>query len=142
MRNLVFGIAFAFLLFGNAAQIVAQTKIEKEEALSVVEEMPEFPGGQDAMNKFIGNKVVYPIAAIEKNIVGKVYVLFIVETDGTLTEFEVVRGASPELDSAALNAIRQMPKWSPGKQSGKAVRVKCVIPVDFMLEKKRKRYIH
>lgn len=142
MKKIVFGIALMLFAFGSS-NIFAQTPAEsKEEVFSVVEQMPDFPGGQEAMNKFIQGKIVYPKEALEKNKEGRVYIQFIIEKDGSQTQFEIVRGLGFGLDSAALSAVRQMPNWIPGKQGGKAVRVKCVIPVEFVMEKPKKRYVH
>jgi protein TonB len=140
--NSLFIIVFSLLLSTLTITQAQSTQQPDNSVYSVVEQMPDFPGGQEAMNKFIQGKIVYPKEALEKNKEGRVYIQFIIEKDGSQTQFEIVRGLGFGLDSAALSAVRQMPKWIPGKQDGKAVRVKCVIPVEFVLEKPKKRYVH
>lgn len=99
----------------------------------VVEEMPQFPGGQSELMGYIGKNVKYPQKAIEKKISGRVVVSFVVGKDGTLRDFKVVRAVHPELDAEALRVIKSMPKWNPGRQRGKNVAVKYTIPVNFSL---------
>ncbi len=124
---LMFGLLFSTPMISIAQKVV-------DEPLSVVEKMPEFPGGVDAMMRFLGKTIVYPKKAIEQVIEGRVYVQFIVGKRGKLSEFEVVRGIHPLLDSTALAAAKQMPKWKPARNEGKRVKVKCVIPIEFKLE--------
>lgn len=112
---------------------VVEAPVE-EEILSVVEEMPEFPGGQEKMIAFLAKSIKYPQQAIRSEKQGRVYVQFIVSSNGELTNFEVVRGVGFGLDEEALRASKLMPNWKPGKQGGRAVKVKCVIPVEFKLE--------
>lgn len=112
---------------------VVEAPVE-EEVLSVVEEMPEFPGGQEKMIAFLAKSIKYPQQAIRSEKQGRVYVQFIVSSNGELTNFEVVRGVGFGLDEEALRASKLMPNWKPGKQGGRAVKVKCVIPVEFKLE--------
>jgi protein TonB len=112
---------------------VVEAPVE-EEILSVVEEMPELPGGQDKMIAFLAKSIKYPQQAIRSEKQGRVYVQFVVGSNGELTSFEVVRGVGFGLDEEALRASKLMPNWKPGKQGGRAVKVKCVIPVEFKLE--------
>jgi len=109
---------------------------------SVVEQMPEFPGGMDKMNAFISNTIKYPTSEIEAKNQGNVYVQFIVSEAGELTNFEVVNGQTEALNAEALRVVKAMPKWKPGKQNGRLVKVKCVIPIEFKLAPVKKRYIH
>lgn len=104
-----------------------------------VEEMADFPGGEKAMIDHLATHTVYPAIAREKMIEGTVYVQFIVEKDGTITNVEVKRSTAPELNEAALAAVRSMPRWNPGKQRGKAVRLMYVLPVKFQLDSGKKR---
>lgn len=99
----------------------------------IVEEMPEFPGGTEKMQEYIFKKIRFPDAALEKGIYGIVALTIIVERDGSLNDIEIVRGVDPDLDKEAIRIVKGMPKWKPGKQSGKEVRVKYVIPVRFRL---------
>lgn len=107
---------------------------QKEEMIfTVVEQMPEFPGGQTSLLQFINKNLKYPEEAFNAGIEGRVACVFIVNTDGSICNAEVLRGVSPSLDSEALRVIRSMPKWTPGYQRGKAVRVKFNIPITFRL---------
>lgn len=94
---------------------------------------PEFPGGLQEMYKFLSQQIVYPTEAIDNNIQGKVYVQFIVERNGRITEVTVVKGVHKVLDSEAVRVISSMPKWKPGKYNGKVVRVRYTIPINFTL---------
>jgi len=100
----------------------------------VVEEMPEFPGGQAELMSFIAKSIKYPVVAQENGIQGRVTCTFVVNRDGTIVDAQVVRGIDPALDKEALRVINSMPKWKPGKQRGKPVRVKFTLPVTFRLQ--------
>lgn len=100
----------------------------------VVEEMPEFPGGELALRNFIGSTVKYPYNAVKENIQGRVFVSFVVKSDGTVANAKIVRGVHPLLDQEALRVINLLPVWKPGKQRGQAVNVAYTIPVQFALE--------
>ncbi|MBR5062130.1 MAG: energy transducer TonB [Prevotella sp.] len=99
----------------------------------VVEQMPEFPGGMDEMMKYLSMNVRYPEAAKKAGLQGRVVVQFIVEADGSISNAKVVRSVSEELDAEAVRVIEKMPKWKPGMQNGKAVRVRYSIPIAFRL---------
>lgn len=105
-----------------------------EEIFVVVEEQPEFPGGQAAMMKFLSDNIRYPVIAQENGIQGRVICNFVVERDGSITDVQVVRGVDPSLDREAIRVIQQMPRWKPGKQRGSAVRVRFTLPVVFRLQ--------
>lgn len=113
-----------------------QAEEEEEEVVFViVETMPEFPGGQQALFKYLSENVKYPAIAQENGIQGRVICQFVVNKDGAIVDVEVVRsGGDPSLDKEALRVIKSMPKWKPGKQRGKAVRVKYTVPVNFRLQ--------
>ena len=100
----------------------------------VVEEMPEFPGGQAALMSFIAKSIKYPVVAQENGIQGRVTCTFVVNQDGSIVDAQVARGIDPALDKEALRVINSMPKWKPGKQRGKPVRVKFTLPVTFRLQ--------
>lgn len=104
-----------------------------EEFFMVVENMPEFPGGDAGLMKYIQNNVKYPPIAKEYNITGKVYVSFIVDKSGSVTDVKIVRGVDKSLDAEALRVVKSLPKYKPGKQRGKAVRVMFTIPINFTL---------
>jgi len=99
----------------------------------VVENMPEFPGGDLGLMKFIQKNVRYPAIAKEYNITGKVYVSFIVDKQGNVTNVKIVRGVDKNLDAEALRVVSSLPKYKPGKQRGKPVRVMFTIPINFTL---------
>ena len=100
----------------------------------VVEEMPSFPEGDEAMRKFIRENMQYPAVARELHIQGRVTLQFVVEKDGSLTDIIVVRGVDPALDREAIRLVESMPKWIPGKQQGKEVRVQFILPITFRLD--------
>ncbi|HKJ42423.1 MAG TPA: energy transducer TonB [Sunxiuqinia sp.] len=110
---------------------------EEEEAAPVfyiVEEMPEFPGGELALRQFLANAIKYPVIAQENGIQGKVYVSFVVGMDGRVSDARVVRGVDPSLDKEALRVVNSLPVWKPGKQRGKPVRVAFSVPINFVLQ--------
>ncbi len=103
------------------------------DAFNVVEQMPQFPGGEIELMKFLSENVKYPEAAEETGTQGRVIVQFIVEADGSITNVKVVKNVSDEIDAEAVRVINAMPKWKPGMQKGQPVRVKYTIPVTFRL---------
>lgn len=107
---------------------------ETEEIFVVVEEPTEFPGGNDALNKYLSKSIRYPEIAQENGIQGRVIVQFVVEKDGSTAHIEVARGVDPALDKEAVRVVKEMPKWKPGKQRGKPVRTKYTLPVVFRLQ--------
>lgn len=100
---------------------------------SVVEEQAHFPGGQDALMKWIADSLRYPAVAMEQGIEGRVVVRFVVRTDGTTSNFEIVRGKHPELDKEALRVVKTLPAFIPGKMNGDPVNVWYYVPVTFKL---------
>jgi protein TonB len=115
---------------------VAAPIVEEEDnvVFQVVETMPSFPGGDQALFKFLGDNVKYPVIAQENGIQGRVICQFVVNRDGSIVDVEVVRPVDPSLDKEAIRVIKSMPSWSPGKQRGKSVRVKYTLPVNFRLQ--------
>ena len=109
-------------------------KQASNQIFTVVEVMPEFPGGQGALLKFLATNVRYPESAVKNGIEGRVSCSFVVGKDGAISEAEVIRGVSPELNEEALRVINSMPVWSPGKQRGKVVNVKYTVPVTFRMK--------
>ena len=101
---------------------------------SVVEQMPEFPGGDKGFHQFIADNVKYPVEAKEKGIRGIVYVNFIVEPDGSVFDIRVLRGIGGGCDEESVRVVESMPKFKPGMQNGEAVRVSYTVPVIFRLE--------
>ena len=98
------------------------------------EELPEYPGGNEAMQEYIKSNKRYPQEAMDRGIAGRVIVQFIVEEDGTLTEGKVVKPVDPQLDAEAIRIMRSMPKWEPGETRGKPIRMRFTFPVTFRLE--------
>ncbi len=101
------------------------------EVFVVVEDMPMFPGGN--VQKWIAKNVKYPVLAMENGIQGKVYIQFVIERDGSITDVKVLRGVDASLDKEAVRVVKAMPKWKPGKQRGKPVRVSYTLPINFQL---------
>lgn len=118
----------------NEAEVIVQEPATKGEAFAVVEQMPEFPGGMKELMTYLKDNIKYPKAAQDKKVQGRVIVQFVVEKDGTPTEFNVVRSVDPNLDAEALRVLGGMPKWKPGMQKGQVVRVKYTVPVAFRLQ--------
>ena len=114
------------------AQIVAEDTISAP--YTIVEQMPEFPGGQAALLKYIAQSIKYPRIATENGVQGKVFVSFVVDKSGSISHAKVVRGVDSALDTEAIRVIKSMPKWIPGKQNGETVRVSFTIPINFVLE--------
>ena len=110
----------------------AQTK-KNDMVFDVVEVMPQFPGGQIAMLKYIMENIKYPEQAMKEGIQGRVAVRFIVEKDGSISDVKPVLSVHPLLNKEAVRVVKSMPKWSPGKHNGKPVRVRFNLPVMFKL---------
>lgn len=118
-----------------APPVAAQVIEEDEQVIfQVVETMPSFPGGDAELFKYLSNNVKYPVIAQENGIQGRVICQFVVNKDGSIVDVDVVRSVDASLDKEAIRVIKSMPKWSPGKQRGKAVRVKYTVPVNFKLQ--------
>lgn len=110
--------------------------VEEEDGVifQVVETMPSFPGGDAALFKYLSDNVKYPVIAQENGIQGRVICQFVVNRDGSIVDVVVVRPVDPSLDKEAIRVIQSMPRWTPGRQRGKAVRVKYTLPVNFRLQ--------
>ncbi|GAB4317698.1 MAG: energy transducer TonB [Bacteroidales bacterium] len=106
---------------------------EQQQIFTVVESMPQFPGGDAARIKYLQENIVYPTLARESGIQGRVFVTFVVEKDGSVTDVKVLRGIGGGCDEEAVRVIENMPKWIPGKQRGKPVRVQYNMPILFKL---------
>jgi len=112
---------------------VSTTAPKPEAIVDFPEEQPSFPGGEEAMMNFIRQKIKYPEMAVQMGDQGRVYVQFVVETDGSITQVKTVRGVTPELDREAERVVKSMPNWTPGKQRGRPVRVRYTVPIYFRL---------
>jgi TonB family protein len=108
---------------------------DNSDVFNVVEKMPEFEGGMNGMMSFLQKNIKYPEEAIKNGTQGRVVVQFVVNKDGSITDANVVKSVSPELDAEALRVVKSMPKWTPGEQRGEKVRVQFTLPVQFKLPK-------
>ena len=115
-------------------EVVEEVEEVEEEIFTVVEEEPSFPGGMEALYKYLGTSIKYPSLAKENNITGKVYVTFVIEKDGSIANPRILRDIGGGCGAEALRVVKAMPKWKPGKQRGKAVRVQFNLPVSFNLQ--------
>jgi TonB family protein len=120
----------------NAVRAVKKSEIKanSEAVFTIVEEMPAFPGGEEARSKFIAENIVYPQQAAENGIQGTVYLSFIVNTKGTIDKIKILRGIGGGCDEEALRVMKLMPRWKPGRQNGKTVSVLYNMPVYFKLK--------
>jgi len=118
----------------EVAPIVEEEEEEAEEVFFIVEDMPVFPGGELALRKYIAQSIKYPVIAQENGIQGKVFITFVVDKDGSVTNARVARGVDPSLDKEALRVVNSLPKWKPGKQRGKPVKVSYTVPINFVLQ--------
>lgn len=107
---------------------------EEQQIFMVVESMPVFPGGEANLYKYLAENIKYPQMAKESGIQGRVFVTFVVERDGSVTDVRVLRGIGGGCDEEAIRVVKAMPKWTPGKQRGKSVRVQYNLPVKFTLQ--------
>lgn len=113
---------------------VEKPKEVKEEIFKSVEQMPQFPGGDAALMKYLSSHINYPPMAAENNIQGKVILQFVVEKDGRVGEVKVARSVDKDLDKEAIRVVKSLPKFTPGRQNGQAVRVWYTLPVTFKLQ--------
>lgn len=122
----------------EVAEVVTKEEVieveETKPVFTIVEEMPSFPGGEAERNKFLATNIVYPQQATENGIQGTVYVSFVVDSKGNVTDVKVLRGIGGGCDEEALRVVKMMPQWHPGKQNGKQVRVLFNMPIYFKLQ--------
>jgi protein TonB len=107
---------------------------DEQQIFMVVESMPNFPGGETELHRYLAENIKYPQMAKESGIQGRVFVTFVVERDGKVTDVRVLRGIGGGCDEEAIRVVKNMPKWTPGKQRGKPVRVQFNLPVKFTLQ--------
>jgi protein TonB len=107
---------------------------DEGEIFMIVEEMPEFPGGTEALQRYLAQSVRYPVIAQENGIQGRVYIQFVINQNGEVTNATILRGVDPSLDREALRVVEAMPKWKPGKQRNRPVRVSYTVPINFVLQ--------
>jgi len=118
---------------------ISTLEVEEEERedsfiFQIVEEMPEFPGGTEALMRYLSTSIRYPTIAQENGISGKVSVQFVINANGEVSNVIVVRGVDPSLDREAVRVVQAMPKWTPGKQRNRPVRVSYTVPINFQLQ--------
>ena len=117
------------------AEILEVTEPDENGIFQVVEQLPEFPGGMAELMKYLQKNLRYPQICKEQGVQGRVILQFVVNTDSTITDVNVVKSVNPHLDQEAVRVVKAMPKWNPGKQRGEPVRVRFTLPVTFRLPK-------
>lgn len=122
-----------FCLSTISAQKTVVSK-KNQKVYDVVEQMPQYPGGMGAFLEFLTENMKYPEDAQKQKVEGRVIATFVVETDGSISDVKVVKQVFPSLDAEAIRMLKSMPKWVPGKQNGKPVRVKYAVPVSFKMK--------
>lgn len=133
MNKLILILAIlAGSLFAVAQENTKETN--KDSVFNMVDEFPEFIGGDEARIKYINENINYPEDALESGIQGTVYITFVVEKDGSITNVRVLRGIGGGCDAEAMRVIKSMPKWKPGKQDGEAVRTQFNMPIKFLFK--------
>ena len=124
-----------FSISGSLFETLLDVATSKEDTVyQIVEQMPQYTGGEEAMMKYVAENIKYPQAAKDKNISGRVFVGFVIEKDGSVSNVKVVRGIGGGCDEEAARVIKEMPKWKPGMQKGKPVRVNYMMPIFFKLD--------
>lgn len=124
-------MAVCCLMTANAQKtVVSQTN---QKVYDKVEQMPEYPGGMPAMIEFLQTNIKYPEDAVKQKVEGRVMVQFVVETDGSISDVHVAKQVFPSLDAEAIRVVQVMPKWMPGREKGKVVRVKYNLPIVFRM---------
>ena len=129
-----------FLILGFTALTTARAQNTDTpccKVFQVVEQMPQFPGGQAAMMKFIADSLRYPSVVCTGGVEGRIVVRFVVDCKGNILNPLVVRSVDPLLDREAIRLVKLMPKWIPGRQNGKPVNVTCLIPIRFKLHEEK-----
>lgn len=132
-KFIIMALMAVFGLITVSAQktVVAQ---KNQKVFDIVEQMPEYPGGQAALFEYLSKNIKYPADAEKKKVEGKVFVTFVVDTDGKITDVSLLKKVFPSLDAEAVRVISAMPNWIPGKQKGQVVRVKYTVPIMFRLK--------
>lgn len=135
MKSIVFVLTFGLFMAGVIPSVHAQEKkTAPSETFFIVEEMPVFPGGEEALRAFIIKNITYPEQAKKDSIQGKVFVTFVIDATGKVGDIKVARGVHPLLDQEAVRVVGLLPLWKPGTQKGVPVRVSYTIPVTFSLK--------
>lgn len=131
MKKLLFILMLCFTALSTAG--AQQTEKPRDKVYDIVEEIPQFPGGQGELMKYLRNNIKYPAEAQKKKIEGRVLVTFVVNEKRRIINPTVERSAHPLLDAEALRVIKRMPKWKPGRMNGEPVNVKYRLPITFKL---------
>ncbi|MBK3517402.1 energy transducer TonB [Carboxylicivirga marina] len=118
----------------DLSEFEMQEEETEDQIFMIVEDMPEFPGGTGALLKYIAKNVKYPVICQENGVQGMVSVSFVIDEKGDVTNVKAFRGVDPNLEREAIRVVKSMPKWEPGKQRGKAVKVSYSVPVRFKLQ--------
>jgi TonB family protein len=111
-----------------------KSSLDDEQIFKVVDDMPDYPGGEEALHKFIAESIEYPAAAKDSGIQGRVYVSFVIDSKGEVANVKIARSVSPSLDEEAMRVVKSMPIWKPGSQDGKPVNVAFIIPINFIYQ--------
>ncbi len=136
MKKVIAVLSLAFVLLGLNNPSIAQTQLSEEEVFQVVDEGAMFPQGKEAMTEFLAKNLKYPEKAIKDSIAGRVFVSFIVEKDGSLSNIKVLRDIGGGCGEEAIRVMKLMPKWTPAKVGNKLVRQQYYMPIEFRLAKK------
>lgn len=128
-------LLLACAMMAGAAQAQTAQSGQDTDAYDRVEVMPEYPGGMGALFQYLGDNVAYPKTAQEAGIGGRVLVAFVIDREGNVVEPAIAQSIDPALDAEALRVVKAMPRWTPGKQDGKTVRVKFTLPIQFNPDK-------
>lgn len=131
---LILALLFTYVMVNAQNNTGSKEKTSNEKIYDVVEMPPSFPGGQAALLAWIASHVNYPQKAMESRIEGRIIVGFVIECDGSVSQAKIIRSVDPLLDDEAIRVVMGMPKWTPGRQNGKNVRVKYNVPVNFRLQ--------
>lgn len=136
MKKVIAVLSLVFVLLGLNNSSIAQTQVSEEEVFQVVDEGAMFPQGKEAMTEFLAKNLKYPEKAIKDSIAGRVFVSFIVEKDGSLSNIKVLRDIGGGCGEEAIRVMKLMPKWTPAKVGNKLVRQQYYMPIEFRLAKK------
>ena len=132
MKKLILLVVVALFC---STSVMAQTEVEDDAIFVVAENAPEFPGGSDSLYAYIARNIKYPETAKKEKIEGRVFVTFVIEKDGQVSNAKILRDIGGGCGEEALRVVKNMPKWKPGTQRGNPVRFQFNLPVSFMLGK-------
>lgn len=139
MKTIKLFISSVFLLSAVLCQAQNKENKSKEGVFFIVEEMPVYPGGDEALRNDLAANIKYPEEAKKAGIRGKVYVTFVVDELGKVTDAKIARGVDPSLDKESLRVINLLKTWQPGKEKGKAVKVAYTVPINYALDDKKEK---